>query len=53
METYKFVKWFKAFGWRHLVAMIFVVFAIYPILFVLTNSFADFANLSNSKLIPS
>ena len=53
METFKFVKWFKEFGWRHLVGMIFVVFAIYPILFVLTNSFADFANLSNSKLIPS
>ena len=53
METFKFVKWFKEFGWRHLVGIIFVVFAIYPILFVLTNSFADFANLSNSKLIPS
>jgi len=53
MGTSKFITWFKAYGWRHLVGLIFVTFAIYPILFVLTNSFADFANLSNSKLIPS
>ncbi len=53
METFNFIKWFKEFGWRHLVALTFVVFAIFPILFVVTNSFADFANLTNSKLIPS
>ena len=44
--------WFKEYGWRHLVGLLFVLFATYPILFVLTNSFADFPNLSNSKLIP-
>ena len=52
MEIFKFVKWFKEYGWRHIIGLIFVTFAIYPILFVLTNSFADFANLTNSKLIP-
>ena len=52
MDISKLNNWFKEFGWRHLVALIFVVFAIYPILYVLTNSFADFANLTNSKLIP-
>lgn len=52
MATYNFVRWFKEYGWRHLVGMLFVFFAIYPILFVVTNSFADFANLANSKLIP-
>ena len=52
METFRFNIWFKEFGWRHLIAIIFVIFAIYPILYVLTNSFADFANLTNSKLIP-
>ena len=53
MAIYRFIKWFKEFGWRHLVGLVFVTFAIYPILFVLTNSFADFPNLANSKLIPS
>ena len=52
METYKLFNWFKEYGWRHLVALLFVTFAIYPILFVATNSVADFANLTNSKLIP-
>jgi arabinogalactan oligomer/maltooligosaccharide transport system permease protein len=52
METYKLFNWFKEYGWRHLVALLFVIFAIYPILFVATNSVADFANLTNSKLIP-
>tara|TARA_X000001036_G_scaffold202402_1_gene190087 strand:+ start:116 stop:982 length:867 start_codon:yes stop_codon:yes gene_type:complete len=52
METYKLFNWFKEYGWRHLFALLFVTFAIYPILFVATNSVADFANLTNSKLIP-
>jgi len=52
MGTFNLVKWVKEYGWRHLVGIVFVLFAIYPILFVITNSFADFANLANSKLIP-
>ena len=52
MEISKFYNWLKEYGWRHFVALIFVTFAIYPILFVATNSVADFANLTNSKLIP-
>ena len=52
MGIFRFNIWFKEYGWRHLVAIFFVIFAIYPILYVLTNSFADFANLTNSKLIP-
>ena len=52
MGTFNLVKWFKEYGWRHLVGIVFVLFAIYPTLFVITNSFADFANLANSKLIP-
>ena len=52
MGIFRFNIWFKEYGWRRLVAIFFVIFAIYPILYVLTNSFADFANLTNSKLIP-
>ncbi|NCW59605.1 MAG: ABC transporter permease subunit [Proteobacteria bacterium] len=37
---------------RHLVALIFCIFALYPILFVVTNSFSETANLYNAKLIP-
>ena len=52
MEISKFFNWVKEYGWRHLIALMFVTFAVYPILFVATNSIADFANLTNSKLIP-
>ena len=52
METYKLSTWFREYGWRHLVGLTFVVFSMYPILYVLSNSFADFPNLENSKLIP-
>ena len=46
METYKLSTWFREYGWRHLVGLTFVVFSMYPILYVLSNSFADFPNLS-------
>ena len=52
METSRLFNWVKEYGWRHLIALIFVTFAVYPILFVATNSIADFANLTKSKLIP-
>ena len=52
MEIYKFMKLFREFGWRHLIGLIFAIISLYPILYVITNSFADFANLANSKLIP-
>ena len=52
METFKFSSWVREYGWRHLVGLTFVVFSMYPILYVITNSFADFPNLENSKLIP-
>ena len=52
METSKLYKWIRMYGWRHLVGLVFVTISLYPILFVLTNSFADFPNLANSKLIP-
>ncbi len=52
METSKLTKWIREYGWRHLVGVFFVVFSMYPILYVITNSFADFANLQNSKLVP-
>ncbi len=37
---------------RHLIALIFCIFALYPILFVVTNSISETANLYNAKLIP-
>ena len=57
METYKpkFLtsRWFKEIAWKHIVAVVFVVFSLYPIIYVVSNSVSTYANLSNSKLIPS
>ena len=44
METSRFFNWVKEYGWRHLIALIFVTFAVYPILFVASYSKAEFAN---------
>ena len=52
METSRLYKWLRMYGWRHLVGLAFVTISLYPILFVFTNSFADFPNLANSKLVP-
>ena len=52
MEISRLISWFRMYGWRHLVGIIFVVISLYPILFVITNSFDEFPNLANSKLIP-
>ena len=52
METSRLYKWFRMYGWRHLVGLAFVTISLYPILFVFTNSLADFPNLANSKLVP-
>ena len=46
MEISRLSSWFKTYGWRHLVGIIFVIISLYPILFVITNSFADFTNLT-------
>jgi len=57
METYKpnFLtpRWFKEIAWKHLVALLFVFFSLYPIVYVLSNSVSTYANLSGSRLIPS
>lgn len=45
--------WFGAVGWRHLVALIAVVFALVPISFVVSAAFNPTGELSSTTLIPS
>ncbi|BCY13589.1 sugar ABC transporter permease [Actinoplanes sp. L3-i22] len=47
------MKWFKDTGWRHLVAILAVLFSIGPILFVLSAALNPLGTLSSSTLIPS
>ena len=45
--------WFRAMGWRHIVAILAIVFAVIPILFVTSAAFNPLGTLSSTALIPS
>ena len=44
--------WFRQFGWRHVVGVIALVFALFPVWYVVLAAFSDSAALSNQKLWP-
>ena len=44
--------WFLAVGWRHLVAIGAIIFALIPILFVASAAFNPLGTLSSTDLIP-
>jgi arabinogalactan oligomer/maltooligosaccharide transport system permease protein len=44
--------WFRQVGWRHIVGIIALCFAIFPILFVISAAFNPLGTLSSSSLIP-
>jgi arabinogalactan oligomer/maltooligosaccharide transport system permease protein len=46
-----FGRWFFDTGWRHLVAVIAVLFAIFPLVWVISAAFSN-GSLSSQKLIP-
>ncbi|KIH98553.1 sugar ABC transporter permease [Streptomonospora alba] len=46
------VLWFQRTGWRHLVMLVFLVFALFPILFVVSAALNPLGTLSSSTLIP-
>jgi len=45
--------WFKRTGWRHLVAILMVVFALFPIVFVVSAAFNPLGTLASTKLWPT
>ncbi len=47
----RFVRWFSDTGWRHVVALLTLAFALFPVLWVISGSFTD-GNLSSQTLIP-
>lgn len=44
-------RWFTDTGWRHVVGVLAVAFAIFPILWVISAAFSD-GNLNSQQLIP-
>ena len=45
--------WFQAVGWRHIVAILAIIFALIPILFVASAAFNPLGTLSSTSLIPT
>ena len=48
-----FGRWFAEIGWRHVVGLLAVAFAVFPILFVLSASVNPSGSLSATGLIPT
>lgn len=44
--------WFRVFGWRHLVAIAVALFALIPIVFVVSAAFNPVGTLSSTSLLP-
>lgn len=44
--------WFRQVGWRHIVGVFALIFAIFPILFVVSAAFNPVGTLSSSTIIP-
>ena len=48
-----FGAWFSVLGWRHLVAVIALVFALFPVLWVVSAAFTEDPSISSSAVIPT
>jgi len=48
-----FAKWVGEFGWRHLVAVLVLVFGLVPIVYVVSAAFNPNGTLSSTSLLPT
>jgi arabinogalactan oligomer/maltooligosaccharide transport system permease protein len=45
--------WFRQVGWRHIVGLLALFFALFPILFVISAAFNPLGTLSSTELVPT
>jgi arabinogalactan oligomer / maltooligosaccharide transport system permease protein len=45
--------WFRQVGWRHLIGVLALFFAIFPVLFLVSAAFNPLGTLSSAELIPT
>jgi len=50
-RPFRFGKWFKATGWRHLVGLVVVAFALFPVVFVISSSLNPNGTLTGSNAL--
>ncbi|MEA1903401.1 MAG: sugar ABC transporter permease [Actinomycetota bacterium] len=46
------IKWFRTVGWRHLVAWAALIFALFPVIWVVSASLNPLGTLTSQRLIP-
>ena len=52
LTTLKGARWWKEVGWRHIVGVIAVAWALFPVLYIVSAAFNPVGTLSSSTLIP-
>ncbi|MRX43276.1 sugar ABC transporter permease [Agromyces kandeliae] len=50
-RPFRFGKWFAATGWRHLVGLVVVAFALFPVVFVISSSLNPNGTLTGSNAL--
>jgi len=45
-----FIRWFTQVGWRHLVGLVVIVFATFPLVYILSTSLTKMGNIENFTL---
>lgn len=46
------MRWFRSVGWRHVVAWVALLFAVFPVLWIISASFNPEGSLISQRLIP-
>ena len=45
-----FSQWAKEVGWKHIIAWMMIIYAIFPILYIISTSLTDFGGIENAAL---
>ncbi|MGI9227126.1 MAG: sugar ABC transporter permease [Candidatus Nanopelagicaceae bacterium] len=45
-----FGQWFKEVGWKHIIAWVMIIYAVFPILYIISTSLTDFGGIENAAL---
>jgi len=48
-----FIRWFTQVGWKHLVGLVVIVFATFPLVYILSTSLTKMGNIENFTLFRS
>jgi len=52
LNKMSFGRWFKEIGWRHIVGLVAIIYAVIPILYILSASLNPVGSVSSASLLP-